>query len=333
MFDTENKIHITENKDSHNIKKCKIDKFYVNKQNKKYYFDFKNISKPIKGILKNKGTKYTNIKTPLNHIVKDEIKDKKFSKIELNELCYASFPYEKNFEQEFQTATAHKCYSSWYKNKEGYKADFILSEESIACSDSGTNVHITNRKVAEALNLYIYNLFEPVKIRFGEGNIEILTQYCIMGPIIGKVLIIEGAPTTLISIGLLAKNGISTEFTRNYMNMRDEYTGKSLYRSYVTINNLYNINIERFMSLKIPEYYSLYRQVKDDYLKDEIHKEHFFNINDNLYFNENLNDLNNNNNNISNLNNEFENISSASNISNKRISDQLIKKFYGYIKD
>lgn len=80
--------------------------------------------------------------------------------------------------------------------------------------DSGANIAITSREVADSLGLTIYQRRYPISIEYGKvGIMSEATHYVYMGPIIQEVNIVEGAIGTLITLNNFTARGWSVVFT------------------------------------------------------------------------------------------------------------------------
>ena len=138
--------------------------------------------------------------------------------------------------------------------------DATLEHASQAIQDSGTNANITNRKTIERLNLTVSTLKTPIVIRFGQGTIALTTEYVYLGPIIGRAYVVENAPYTLISTGLMTDKGLTVSFDRRRMTITDEFTGKALYRKNRNKKTgLYELNLEDFLTIQSPAHFDLYK--------------------------------------------------------------------------
>ena len=150
-----------------------------------------------------------------------------------------------------------------YSSKRQYQRRLRKEKEegvTNALQDSGTNANVTNRKTVTRLNLQTHTLEVPAILRFGQGTIALSSEYVFLGPIIGRAYVIDSAPYTLISTGLIADKGLTVSMNRHYMTITDDMTGRLLYRKKRNKKTgLYELNLEDFLTIKSPKDLYLYK--------------------------------------------------------------------------
>ena len=104
-----------------------------------------------------------------------------------------------------QLVRAHKAYM--------IKQRQDRTEDKQGTMDSGANIAITTREIAESLGLTIHERRTPVDIGYGKAGLKsVATHYVNMGEIIGNVNIVDGAMGTMIKLDGFTSRGWSVVF-------------------------------------------------------------------------------------------------------------------------
>jgi hypothetical protein len=115
--------------------------------------------------------------------------------------------------------------------------------------DSGANINACNRKLAELLDLEIFQWNSPFRVVFGNGSSALSTEYVILGPIIGRTAIIDGCAETILSIPNANRKGYTFTLTGDMRCVISNCEGQTLINVPIDIRRgLYFIDIKYFLN-------------------------------------------------------------------------------------
>jgi len=117
--------------------------------------------------------------------------------------------------------------------------------------DSGANISIAKRELAERLGVMIRTVKEKIRIQFGkEGARSEAIGYANFGDLIGDVAIVEDASDTLIHIKTFTDKGMRVVFEGDKVKIIDE-DGEMVIQGQCDESQLYYIDIEEAMRISI----------------------------------------------------------------------------------
>lgn len=117
--------------------------------------------------------------------------------------------------------------------------------------DSGANISIAKRELAEKMGVTIRKVKEKIKIQFGkEGARSEAIGYANFGELIGDVAIVEDASDTLIHIKTFTDKGMRVVFDGDKVQIVDE-EGEIVIQGQCDESQLYYIDIEEAMRISI----------------------------------------------------------------------------------
>ena len=129
--------------------------------------------------------------------------------------------------------------------------------------DSGANISIARRELAEKMGVKIIEYDETVSIQFGkEGARSEAIGYANFGELIGDIAIVNDASDTLIHIKTFTDKGMRVVFDRDIVQIVDE-EGIIVIQGKCDESQLYYIDIEEAMKISI-EYGKRKRQRKEE---------------------------------------------------------------------
>ena len=117
--------------------------------------------------------------------------------------------------------------------------------------DSGANISIAKRELAERMGVMIRTAKEKIRIQFGkEGARSEAIGYANFGDLIGDVAIVEDASDTLIHIKTFTDKGMRVVFEGDKVKIIDE-DGEMVIQGQCDESQLYYIDIEEAMRISI----------------------------------------------------------------------------------
>ena len=117
--------------------------------------------------------------------------------------------------------------------------------------DSGANISIARKSLAENMGLEIKQYQKRVVIQFGkEGAKSVAKGYANFGELLGDIAIVEDAHETLIKMDTFTDRGMVVEFQGDKVRIKEQngdvlYVGKK-----DNENKLYYVDIEGIMKVK-----------------------------------------------------------------------------------
>jgi hypothetical protein len=81
-----------------------------------------------------------------------------------------------------------------------------------AMFDSGANLSISNPHLACMLGVVPTNWPTPIPIQFGNASSAVSTQYIDLGPLVGRIALVDSATTTILAKKVLHRQGLSVLF-------------------------------------------------------------------------------------------------------------------------
>ena len=122
-----------------------------------------------------------------------------------------------------------------------------------AIPDSGASVSIISKHALRQLGITnVKQLDSPIPIETANGDITFVTQYVELGPIIGRVHILEGAQETLLSVREMSKNSLYKFcFDGEYASILNPDGTSVLSTAYSKTKKSYNFDIRDLVNLPI----------------------------------------------------------------------------------
>jgi len=138
--------------------------------------------------------------------------------------------------------------------------------------DSGANISIARRELAEKMGVKIIEYEEAVSIQFGkEGARSEAIGYANFGELIGDIAIVNDASDTLIHIKTFTDKGMRVVFDRDIVQIVDE-EGITVIEGKCDESQLYYIDIEEAMKISI-EYEKRKRKREETNVREENRQE------------------------------------------------------------
>jgi len=127
----------------------------------------------------------------------------------------------------------------------------VKGEKTKGMIDSGANISIAKREIAEKLGVKIRTVTEKIKIQFGkEGARSEAIGYANFGELIGDVAIVDDASDTLIHIKNFTDKGMRVVFDGDKVQIVDA-EGEIVIQGQCDESQLYYIDIEEAMRISI----------------------------------------------------------------------------------
>jgi hypothetical protein len=105
----------------------------------------------------------------------------------------------------------------------------MLDKDKTYCvADSGANLSVISPVTAEQFSLTQYPWPHPFTITFGNNSSYACTQFVDLGPLIGKVAVVDNAPDTLLSISDLTLRGFEIHNPAEFGGHEEDNNDKGL---------------------------------------------------------------------------------------------------------
>ena len=143
------------------------------------------------------------------------------------------------------------------------KAGEVVEAESLTCAmyDTGANLSITNPQLAVMLALEPVAWPRPVPITFGNATEAVSTHYILLGPLLGRVALVEGAPSTIITRQSLQEGGLSVLFRADGVTVIFDQQGEVVFEAHLGKNgDFLMLPLEEFLPLQLTEALAAYQQ-------------------------------------------------------------------------
>jgi hypothetical protein len=122
-----------------------------------------------------------------------------------------------------------------------------------ALIDSGANITAAPPCVAKALGVAVYRWRTPFTVVFGNGTSAISYYFMELGPVLGRVAIINSCVTTILSVSALNKRGYTITFDADTLVCRVTYMKRIIAEDPIDVtSSLYYSNVRTLMAIPDP---------------------------------------------------------------------------------